>query len=71
MAERGGFSPTTQNKPLTSIDPDFSIKNGSILAPKCNHECNQAGATIARNLQFTKRDVCSMRRKERMDSVSI
>ena len=44
MAERGGFSPATENKPLTSIDPNFSIKNGTISAPKCNQECNHDSA---------------------------
>jgi hypothetical protein len=43
LAERGGFCPATENKPLTSIDPDFSIKNGAILEQKCNQECNHHG----------------------------
>jgi hypothetical protein len=49
MAERGGFFRTTENKPLTSIDPDFSIKNGTIFDPKCNRKCNQPSETIARD----------------------
>ena len=44
MAERVGLSPATENKRLTSIDPDFSIKNGTVLAPKCNQECNHDSA---------------------------
>ena len=44
LVEPGGFSPATENKPLTSIDPDFPIKNGTILAPKCNQECNHDSA---------------------------
>jgi hypothetical protein len=43
LAERGGFCPATENKPLASIDPDFAIKNDGISAPKCNHECNHIG----------------------------
>lgn len=49
VAERGGFSPATENKPLTSIDPDFSIKNETIFDPKCNRKCNQPSGTIARD----------------------
>ena len=47
MAERGGFSFATGNKPLTSIDLDFSIKNGTIFDRNCNQKCNQWDKTIA------------------------
>ena len=63
MAERGGFFRTTENKPLTSIDPDFSIKNGTIFDPKCNRKCNQPSETIARDRRGLHSVVVSQTRK--------
>lgn len=49
LVEPMGDFAASENKTLTSIDPDFSSKNGTIFDPKCNQKCNQQGATIARN----------------------
>ena len=49
VVEPMGDSAASESKRLTSIDPNFPIKNGTILAPKCNQECNQPTETIARD----------------------
>jgi hypothetical protein len=49
LVEPMGDSAASENKPLTNIDLDFSIKNGAIFGPKCNQKCNQPSETIARD----------------------
>jgi len=44
LVEPMGDPAASESKRLTSIDPDFSIKNGTIFDPKCNRKCNHDSA---------------------------